>query len=94
MSLIPAEPSPSPVLQNLDFVSDENLVERGTLNTGSSFGGYPSLLDRDLSYDIRDSMRIHCGYVASLLSSILFIFSLFIASVLKSVVLFSQHLGL
>jgi Protein of unknown function (DUF616) len=76
MSLIPIEPSPSPVLKNLDFISDENLVERGTLNTGSSFGGYPSLLDRDLSYDIRDSMRIHCGYVALLCGSTLFVSSL------------------
>ncbi|KAF3335085.1 hypothetical protein FCM35_KLT21689 [Carex littledalei] len=63
MSLIPVEPSASPVLNTLDFISDENLVERETLNGGSSFGGYPSLLDRDLSYDIRDSMRVHCGFV-------------------------------
>ncbi|XP_078168168.1 tRNA (met) cytidine acetyltransferase, putative (DUF616) [Carex rostrata] len=63
MSLIPVEPSPSPVLNTLDFISDDNLVERETLNGGSSFGGYPSLLDRDLSYDIRDSMRVHCGFV-------------------------------
>jgi Protein of unknown function (DUF616) len=91
MSLIP-EPSPSPVLKNLDFISDENLVERGTLNTGSSFGGYPSLLDRDLSYDIRESMRIHCGYVSVLCGSILFSFS-FIVPTLKAVVSFSQHLG-
>ncbi|KAJ4749679.1 transmembrane protein (DUF616) [Rhynchospora pubera] len=63
MSIIPVKPSLSPVLKNLEFISDENLVERGLPSGGSSFGGYPSLLERDLSYDIRDSMRIHCGFV-------------------------------
>lgn len=94
MSLIPVEPSASPVLNTLDFISDENLVERGTLNGGSSFGGYPSLLDRDLSYDIRDSMRVHCGYVALLLSSVFICLISFIAPILKRVILFSHHLGL
>lgn len=94
MSLIPVEPSPSPVLNTLDFISDENLVERETLNGGSSFGGYPSLLDRDLSYDIRDSMRVHCGYVALLISSVFICFISFIAPILKRVILFLHHLGL
>lgn len=88
MSLIPVEPSPSPVLNTLDFISDENLVERETLNGGSSFGGYPSLLDRDLSYDIRDSMRVHCGYVALLISSVFICFISFITPILKRVILF------
>ncbi|KAJ3670994.1 hypothetical protein LUZ60_008420 [Juncus effusus] len=63
MSLIPISPTPSPVLNKLDFVSEENLVERESSTGGSVFGGYPSLLERDRSFHIKDSMNVHCGFV-------------------------------
>jgi hypothetical protein len=42
-------------------VIEENLIPRDS-NGGSLFGGYPSLEERDKSFDIKDSMTVHCGY--------------------------------
>jgi hypothetical protein len=41
-------------------MSEENLVSKDS-NGGSLFGGYPSLEERDKSYDIKDLMKVHCG---------------------------------
>jgi len=57
-----AQPSASPVLQSLNYMSEENLVSKDS-NGGSLFGGYPSLEERDKSYDIKELMTVHCGYV-------------------------------
>lgn len=57
----PGEPSTSPVLQSLNYLIEENLLPKDS-NGGSLFGGYPSLEERDKSYDIQDSMTVHCGY--------------------------------
>lgn len=62
IALMPKSPSPSPVLKNLTFLYEENL-NRETEFGGSDFGGYPTLRQRNDSYDIRESMSIHCGYV-------------------------------
>jgi len=59
MTLMPDAPSYSPVY-NLSYVHEENPSE--TEFGGSEFGGYPSLKQRDDSYDIRESMHVHCGY--------------------------------
>ena len=58
---MPKYPSPSPLLNNLTFVYEENLT-KGDSFGGSDFGGYPSLEQRANSYDIRESMTVHCGY--------------------------------
>jgi hypothetical protein len=60
LALRPAQPSTSPVLQSLNYMSEENLVSKDS-NGGSLFGGYPSLEERDKSYDIKDLMKVHCG---------------------------------
>ncbi|KMT04237.1 hypothetical protein BVRB_8g183130 [Beta vulgaris subsp. vulgaris] len=60
ISLMPDAPSYSPVL-NLTYVYEENSSK--TEFGGSEFGGYPSLMQRDDSYDIRESMHVHCGFV-------------------------------
>lgn len=60
LDLIPTAPSFSPVLKNLTYIHEENLTT--TEFGGSAFGGYPSLAQRDDSYDIRESMNVHCGY--------------------------------
>nr|XP_043611603.1 probable hexosyltransferase MUCI70 [Erigeron canadensis] len=59
--LMPKASSYSPVIQNLTYVHEENLTasEFG----GSIFGGYPSLKHRFESYEVKESMMIHCGFV-------------------------------
>ncbi|KAL8103732.1 putative hexosyltransferase MUCI70 isoform X1 [Apium graveolens] len=59
--LMPDAPSFSPVIQNLTYVCEKNST-RSEFG-GSEFGGYPSLKQRINSYDIRESMSIHCGFV-------------------------------
>ncbi|TKW26317.1 hypothetical protein SEVIR_3G180200v4 [Setaria viridis] len=62
LALRPAQLSASPVLQSLNYISEANLVSKES-NGGSLFGGYPSLEERDKSYDIKDLTTVHCGFV-------------------------------
>lgn len=62
LALMPGAPSASPVLQSLNYLSEDNLIFKES-NSGSLFGGYPSLEQRDRSYDLKDSMAVHCGFV-------------------------------
>ncbi|KAL6618937.1 hypothetical protein ACP70R_034076 [Stipagrostis hirtigluma subsp. patula] len=62
LALRPVEPSASPVLQSLNYLSEENLIFKES-NGGSLFGGYPSLEERDKSFDIKESMTVRCGFV-------------------------------
>ncbi|WJX22289.1 putative hexosyltransferase muci70 [Trifolium repens] len=62
IALMPKFPSPSPVLTNLTFTYEENLSRDGEFG-GSDFGGYPTLRQRNDSFDIRESMNVHCGFV-------------------------------
>ncbi|KAM1235525.1 hypothetical protein ACFX13_005058 [Malus domestica] len=62
IALMPKVPSYSPVLKNLTYIYEENL-SRKTEFGGSEFGGYPTLKQRSDSYDIRESMSVHCGFV-------------------------------
>lgn len=59
---MPTSPSESPVLHNLTYVYDENPT-RIEPHGGSEFGGFPTLRERNESYDIKESMTVHCGYV-------------------------------
>ncbi|GLT82867.1 hypothetical protein SLE2022_012000 [Rubroshorea leprosula] len=61
VALMPKVPSFSPVLKNLAYIYEEPL-NRETEFGGSDFGGYPTLKQRDNSYDIRESMSVHCGF--------------------------------
>ncbi|KAI3732048.1 hypothetical protein L1987_63245 [Smallanthus sonchifolius] len=61
IALMPKVPSFSPVLQNLTYIHEENLTKSEF--GGSEFGGYPSLKQRLESYDIKESMTVHCGFV-------------------------------
>jgi hypothetical protein len=61
LALMPGAPSASPVLRSLNYLSGDNLISKES-NHGSLFGGYPSLEERDKSYDIKDSMTVHCGF--------------------------------
>lgn len=60
IALMPRLPSLSPVLRNLTYVHEETLSREGEFG-GSDFGGYPTLRQRNDSYDIRESMTVHCG---------------------------------
>nr|XP_043621421.1 probable hexosyltransferase MUCI70 isoform X2 [Erigeron canadensis] len=60
IALMPTYPSYSPV-HNLTYIHDESLI-RSEFG-GSDFGGYPSLKQRAESYDIKESMAVHCGFV-------------------------------
>lgn len=62
LALMPVAPTASPILQSLNYLSEDNLVLKES-NSGSLFGGYPSLEQRDMSFDIKDSMTVHCGFV-------------------------------
>lgn len=62
IDLMPKDPSPSPVVKDLTYVYEENLSRDGEFG-GSEFGGYPTLRQRNDSYDIRESMTVHCGFV-------------------------------
>lgn len=59
---MPKVPSYSPVLKNLTYIYEENLSKDEEFG-GSDFGGYPTLKQRSDSFDIRESMSVHCGYV-------------------------------
>ncbi|KAL2344050.1 hypothetical protein Fmac_005335 [Flemingia macrophylla] len=62
IGLMPTMPSPSPILRNLSYVYEENLSRDGEFG-GSDFGGYPTLKQRNDSFDIRELMNVHCGFV-------------------------------
>ena len=57
---IPCTSSASPVLRNLTYVVDENPIKIES-HGGSEFGGYPSLKQRSESFDMQESMTVHCG---------------------------------
>lgn len=61
VALMPKIPSASPVLKKLTYIYEENLSRDGEFG-GSDFGGYPTLKQRNDSFDIRESMSVHCGY--------------------------------
>uniref|UniRef100_A0A7N0RF34 TOD1/MUCI70 glycosyltransferase-like domain-containing protein n=1 Tax=Kalanchoe fedtschenkoi TaxID=63787 RepID=A0A7N0RF34_KALFE len=61
VSLMPKYLSPSPIINNLTYAHEENLTKSEF--GGSDFGGYPSLQQRADSYDVRESMTVHCGFV-------------------------------
>uniref|UniRef100_A0A6N2KFI3 TOD1/MUCI70 glycosyltransferase-like domain-containing protein n=1 Tax=Salix viminalis TaxID=40686 RepID=A0A6N2KFI3_SALVM len=59
---MPKVPSFSPVIKNLTYIQEDPLSREGEFG-GSDFGGYPTLKQRSDSYDIRESMSVHCGFV-------------------------------
>ncbi|PNX80075.1 hypothetical protein L195_g036070, partial [Trifolium pratense] len=59
---MPISPSESPVLRTLTYAHNENMFPREP-EGGSDFGGYPSLEERDASFDIKETMKVHCGFV-------------------------------
>ncbi|KAF0924254.1 hypothetical protein E2562_009962 [Oryza meyeriana var. granulata] len=61
-ALMPLQPSPSPVLKNLSYVFEDSITANLS-NQGSVFGGHPSLEQRNKSFDISESMTVHCGFV-------------------------------
>lgn len=60
---MPIAPSISPVLRSLTYIHDENPTKTEP-HGGSDFGGYPSLRQRNDSFNIKESMTVHCGYVS------------------------------
>ncbi|KAF8413873.1 hypothetical protein HHK36_001867 [Tetracentron sinense] len=62
IALMPKAPSSSPILKNLNYVYEENSIRTEPFG-GSDFGGYPSLKQRNDSFDIKESMNVHCGFV-------------------------------
>ncbi|XP_065877982.1 probable hexosyltransferase MUCI70 isoform X2 [Euphorbia lathyris] len=62
IALTPKFSSFSPVVKNLTYIYEDPL-SRGAEFGGSEFGGYPTLKQRSDSYDVRESMNLHCGFV-------------------------------
>ncbi|CAN1129567.1 Probable hexosyltransferase MUCI70 [Linum perenne] len=62
INLMPKLPSFSPVIKNLTYIYENPLTKNGEFG-GSDFGGYPTLAQRTDSYEIRESMSVHCGFV-------------------------------
>ncbi|KAJ6894294.1 hypothetical protein NC652_028151 [Populus alba x Populus x berolinensis] len=58
---MPCSSSASPVLHNLTYVVDENPVKTKS-HGGSDFGGYPSLKQRNDSFDIRNRPGFQIGF--------------------------------
>uniref|UniRef100_A0A0D6R272 TOD1/MUCI70 glycosyltransferase-like domain-containing protein n=2 Tax=Araucaria cunninghamii TaxID=56994 RepID=A0A0D6R272_ARACU len=63
IKLMPAVPSATPVLKNLTFVTEAASAVPSHGSSGSEFGGYTTLKQRDDYFNIRESMHIHCGFV-------------------------------
>lgn len=61
-ALMPLQASQSPVLENLNYVAEDSTTANFS-NRGSAFGGYLSLEQRNKSFDITNSMTVHCGFV-------------------------------
>ncbi|XP_023520177.1 uncharacterized protein LOC111783478 [Cucurbita pepo subsp. pepo] len=61
VALMPNASSDSPV-KKLEYIYEEN-IRRETEFGGSDFGGYLTLAQRTDSFDVRESMRVHCGFV-------------------------------
>ncbi|XP_065862076.1 probable hexosyltransferase MUCI70 isoform X2 [Euphorbia lathyris] len=59
---MPRHPSAPLVLRNLTYAVDENPLKTEP-HGGSDFGGYPSLEQRSDSFNIKESMTVHCGFV-------------------------------
>ncbi|KAG7024833.1 hypothetical protein SDJN02_13652 [Cucurbita argyrosperma subsp. argyrosperma] len=59
---MPIAPSISPILRNLTYIHEEN-PKKTEPHGGSDFGGYPSLTQRNDSFNIKESMTVHCGFV-------------------------------
>lgn len=57
---MPRVPSPSSGLQHLTYFH-EQIPMKTEPHRGSAFGGYPSLVERNASFDIKESMTVHCG---------------------------------
>ncbi|ONK80212.1 uncharacterized protein A4U43_C01F15170 [Asparagus officinalis] len=67
-SYMPSLPSESPVLKNLSYYYAKNPIQKKELANGeklkgSDFGGYHSLMLRNISFDIQNSMIVPCGFV-------------------------------
>nr|CAB3464633.1 unnamed protein product [Digitaria exilis] len=61
-ALMPLQASTSPVLKNLNYISEEGIIANLS-SPGSAFGGHPSLEQRNESFNINESMTVHCGFV-------------------------------
>ncbi|KAK9049034.1 hypothetical protein SSX86_031998 [Deinandra increscens subsp. villosa] len=61
MASMPSATSASPV-QHLTYFHEETSTKTEP-HEGSDFGGYPSIKQRNESFDIKESMTVHCGFV-------------------------------
>ncbi|KAK6946712.1 Protein of unknown function DUF616 [Dillenia turbinata] len=59
---MPSSQSASPILRDLNYIHEENPIKTEP-HGGSDFGGFPTLKQRDESFEIKDSMTVHCGFV-------------------------------
>ncbi|KAI5411881.1 probable hexosyltransferase MUCI70 [Lathyrus oleraceus] len=59
---MPSSPSESPILHTLTYAHNENMFPTEP-EGGSDFGGYPTMEERDASFDIKETMKVHCGFV-------------------------------
>lgn len=69
IALMPTASSISPTLKNLMYVSEEN-PSTDESSGGFKFGGHPSMKQRNESFDIKESMSVHCGYASTVLFSL------------------------
>ena len=55
--------SHEPVLKHLSYVTQEDLCEKAARKGGSrpSFAGHQSMRQREDSFMVQESMRVHCG---------------------------------
>lgn len=53
----------SSVIKELSYAEELPMFPQGEKLLGTEFGGHPTLEDRWKSYQIQESMKIHCGWV-------------------------------
>ncbi|XP_047323296.1 probable hexosyltransferase MUCI70 [Impatiens glandulifera] len=62
MAIMPRSPSVSPVLKHLTYFHQDHSINEA-LHGRLNFGGYPSLKQRNDSFNIKESMTVHCGFM-------------------------------
>ncbi|XP_022876150.1 uncharacterized protein LOC111394529 isoform X1 [Olea europaea var. sylvestris] len=60
--VIPTRKSPEKIVQNLSYIMRDNISSNGSQST-SLFGGHQTWQQRDESFKVKSTMKVHCGFM-------------------------------
>uniref|UniRef100_A0A7N0U588 TOD1/MUCI70 glycosyltransferase-like domain-containing protein n=1 Tax=Kalanchoe fedtschenkoi TaxID=63787 RepID=A0A7N0U588_KALFE len=60
---IPRERTPDVILENLSYFEEDDDLKNGTESTTPLFGGHQSWAQRDQSFKLSKTMKVHCGFI-------------------------------